>query len=109
MGHIDAAEFGFSSRMLGFHDVVYDIRREVLDSERVYVELDELAKTGALKTSEVIALNRYRFMGTNYFPSEAKWEKLLHSTGFNNANTIPPGEKLWHGYYPVQWFTHKEK
>lgn len=104
-GLIDAAEFGFSARMLGFFDVAYDHSTEVLDSARAYTELDAMQRAGTLSAAEVSAINRYRFMGSNYFPLEASWTQLLLATGFGQATTMPLRGKLWHAFYPVQWFT----
>ncbi|MEO5915693.1 MAG: class I SAM-dependent methyltransferase [Luteolibacter sp.] len=104
-GEIDEAEFGFSSRMLGFHDRAYDIEREILDCSLVYEHLDRMAAEGLLTEVEAAALSRYRFMGTNYFPREESWIKLLAAAGFGAPETHPPRGKLWNEYYPIQSFS----
>ncbi len=98
---IDTAEFGFCTRMLGFHDNAYDPERGILDCARVFEQLDAMTN---LSANEVAALARYRFVGKNYFPSEARWLELLASAGFGPPVTHPSGRKLWNEFYPVQSF-----
>ncbi|MES2657847.1 MAG: class I SAM-dependent methyltransferase [Verrucomicrobiota bacterium] len=103
-GRIDAAEFGFTARILGFHDVAYDPDREVLDNARVYAELDAMERAGDFSAEEASAIARYRFMGTNYFPSEQSWRELLAAAGFSPPENQRNCGKLWNDYYPVQSF-----
>lgn len=101
-GIIDAAEFGFTARILGFHDSAYDTATTTLDSAQVYSRLDAMGDT--LDPDEIAALGRYRFLGSNYFPDRAEMNRMMAVAGFDAASEHPVGDKLWHRYYPVQSF-----
>jgi hypothetical protein len=103
-GTLDEAEFAFTARILGFYRQAWDGETGILDNSRVYAELDAMASEGLLTVSESAALNRYRFTGTNYFPTELMWRADLHAAGFSEPVTWPGSGKLWNRYYPVQSF-----
>lgn len=103
-GLIDAAEFAFSTRMLGFYECVYDTRAEMLDNAITYGLLDAMRDAGDLSDEEWEALGRYRFMGRNYFPSNETWRSLLVAAGFGNVVQRGLRGKLWYEYYPVHVF-----
>lgn len=103
-GVIDDAEFGFCSRMMGFRDAAYDEVRETLDNAVVYARLDDMRSRGLLEAREWDALQRYRFLGRNYFPREDTWHGILAAAGFGPPRTHPAEKRLWAGFYPVQSF-----
>ena len=101
---IDAAEFGFVSRMFGFHSSAYDESAEILDNAVVYRLLGEMRGAGQLDDREWEALERYRFMGRNYFPAERTWRAIIAESGFSEPLTHPGEQRLWAEFYPVQSF-----
>ncbi|MFT4176964.1 MAG: hypothetical protein QM627_09945 [Luteolibacter sp.] len=98
---IDAAEFGFTSRILGFHDEAYSQETETLDNAIVYTRLDAMRENGELDDVEWNALSRYRFSGKNYFPTSGNWETLIEEAGFQKPRHLPTQGKLWHAFYPL--------
>lgn len=103
-GRIDAAEFGFTARILGFHATAYDSASQTLDNARVYAEIDAMERDGFLTKGEYAALARYRFAGRNFLPGEDAWRGILLAAGFGAAETLPCHGRMWHRYYPVQRF-----
>ncbi len=101
---IDSAEFGFCSRMLGFHRTSYDKAREILDNAATFSQLDAMADQGKLSEVEKEALSRYRFTGSNFFPGEPTWNGLLASAGFSMPERQIPSGKRWSEFYQVQEF-----
>lgn len=104
-GKLDASEFGFVSRMLGFHRFAYDGSAETLDNAVVFRHLGELRGAGLLDDGEWQALERYRFMGRNFFPAERTWRAILAEAGFSEPVTHPGERRLWAEFYPVQSFS----
>ena len=104
-GRLDASEFGFVSRMLGFHRFAYDGSAEILDNAVVFRHLGELRRAGLLGDGEWQALERYRFMGRNFFPAERTWRAILAEAGFSDPVTHPGERRLWAEFYPVQSFS----
>ena len=103
-GLLDEAEFGFCSRMLGFHQDAYHPDVEILDNRSVYQRIDGLCETGVLNEREASAIARYRFMGRNFFPSETTWIRILKDAGFGMPVTHPAERRLWSSFYQVQSF-----
>lgn len=104
LGQLDEAEFGFCSRMLGFHQNAYHSDVEILDNSSVYQRIDGMCETGELNGREAAALARYRFMGRNFFPSETTWGRILKEAGFGDPVTHPAETRLWSSFYQVQSF-----
>lgn len=103
-GLLDEAEFGFCSRMLGFHAEAYHPDEEILDNRIVYQRIDEMSEAGLLDERETKALARYRFMGRNFFPSGETWSRILKDAGFGKPLTHPAEKRLWSSFYQVQSF-----
>lgn len=104
-GRIDAAEFGFTTRLFGFHESCYEPEIESLNNAALYAKLDEMNAAGLLSDEEWQAIARYRFSGRNFLQTRRDWISLLHDSGFGDPTGHSPSGKLWYEYYLVESFS----
>lgn len=103
-GRIDAAEFGFTARLFGFHETHYHPETESLDNAGLYADLDAMNASGNFSEEEWQAIARYRFGGKNFLQTRRDWITLLDEAGFGEPTGHSPSGKLWYEYYPVESF-----
>ena len=99
-GELDEAEFGFDTRLRGYHEPCYDSQTCLLDNARLFEICASRHKAGELTDREHAAIRRYYFGGLNCILPQRDWEGLLHESGFDYRIYRCRG-KTWYDYCPV--------
>ena len=99
-GEIDAAEFGFSLRMVGHHETCYDPQTSVLNNPKLFEQCAARHAAGELTDAEHAVILRYYFGGLNCILTQSDWEHALRSTGWQFRVLWCHGT-TWYHHYPV--------
>jgi SAM-dependent methyltransferase len=99
-GAIDAGEFGFGIRLVGYLETCYDGRRYLLDNARVFRRCDDARRQGVIREDEYAAIRRYYYGGRNCILPQDRWERLLAECGYR-FDTRPCRGKAWYAYYVI--------
>jgi hypothetical protein len=97
---IDDAEFSLGARLFGFYEKAYDGASSILDSARVFDEIEAAVETLGITDTELGVLRRSAFRGLNYLPDVPQWEDILARASLD-FEAHPPRGKLWHQYYRI--------
>jgi hypothetical protein len=100
-GELDAAEFGFGTRLAGHLSCCWDEATGRLDNGSVFAAVRAEHAAGGYTDEERRAIDRYRFDGDNQLHTAHRWERLAGAAGFT-VRTVPTRGRDWYRYYPVQ-------
>lgn len=99
-GALDDASFGLGVRVLGHLRCCWDPDTGVLDNDRLFAEMDEAHRSGAIDDHQHACFARYRAGGTTSLLRQGRWEALLSDAGWACERRELSG-RWWYGWYAV--------